>query len=132
MIRSLLIIICLTLAGCGTTGNGDGETIRYGTTVEVDNPDIPLEQYISRLSGVSVFGSGSSARVEVRGADSIQLDSRPLFIVDGIRVGRDFSQVHSMIRMLNVESVQVLRPSRATQLYGTDGGFGAIVINMKK
>jgi len=132
MIRSLLIIACLTLAGCGTTGNGDGETTRYGTTLEVDNPDIPLEQYIARLSGVSVFGSGSSARVELIRSTSIQQDTRPLFVVDGIRVGRDFSEVYSMIRMINVESVQVLRSSRATQLYGTDGGFGAIVINMKK
>lgn len=126
--------MCMAVAvGCGTSENGsERDTVRYGTTVEVDNPDITLDQYVNRLSGVSVYGSGSSARVEVRGADSIQLDSRPLFIIDGVRIGRDFSQVFNMVRMTQVESLQVVRPSRATQLYGTDGGFGAIVINMKK
>ena len=129
----LILTIGLFFAvACGSSENTSSETIRYGSTVDVDNPDIPLEQYIGRLSGVSVYGSGSSARVEVRGADSIQLDSRPLFIIDGIRIGRDYSQVQSMVNMVNVESVQVMRPSRATQLYGTDGGFGAIIINMKR
>ncbi len=131
--RILLAAFCLAFAfGCSTTGNSNGETARYGSNIEVDNPDIPLDQYINRLSSVSVYGSGSNARVQVRGADSIELDPSPLFIVDGVRVGRNFSQVYNMINMINVESIQVLRPARATQIYGGDGGFGAIVINMKR
>lgn len=132
------ILLLLTVIGvffvvaCGTSENSNRETVRYGTTVEIDNPDISLDRYISRLSGVSVHGSGSNATIEVRGADSIELDSRPLFVINGVRVGRDFSQIYNMVNMSNVESIQMMRPSRATQFYGTDGGFGAIIINMKR
>lgn len=132
-IKILLITVGLMFTvSCGSSENSNRETVRYGTTVQIDDPSISLDRYISRLSGVSVMGTGDRATIQVRGADSIELDSRPLFIIDGVRAGRDFSQIYRMINMANVESVQVMRPRRATQIYGTDGGFGAILINMKR
>lgn len=132
-LRILFLAFSMAFAvSCSTSENSNRETVRYGTNIEVDNPDVTLDRYISRLSGVSVYGSGSSARVQLRGADSIELDPTPLFVVDGIRVGRSFSQVYNMVNMNNVDSIQIVRPARATQIYGGDGGFGAIVINLKR
>lgn len=133
--------MCIAVAvGCGTSENGnERETVRYGTTVMIENPEISLDQYVRRLSGVSVHGSGSGAEVRVSGAETYWggrwgegLDSSPMYIKDGVRIGRNFSQVYNMLDMTRVESIQMLRPPRATQLYGSDGGFGAIVINMRK
>lgn len=140
-IRIILFTICMAVAvGCGTSENSsESETVRYGSTIMVENPEISLDRYVRRLTGVSVHGSGSGAEIQIRGAETYWggrwgqgLDSRPIYIIDGVRIGRDFSQLYNLVDMTNVESVQVLRPPRATQLYGTDGGFGAIVVNLKK
>ena len=130
---SILIIFLLIFAGCASSGSSTSENSRRsGNEVIVDNPDLGLDTYIRKLSGVRVSGSGPNARIDIRGASSstIQGESRPLFVVDGIRVGRDFSRVLSTINMRNVHSVKVIKMSRATVLYGHDGSNGVIEISM--
>lgn len=129
----ILITFVLIFTGCAGSGSATSENSRRsGNEVIVDNPDLGLDTYIRRLSGVRVSGSGANARIDIRGASSstIQGESRPLFVVDGIRVGRDFSRLVSTINMKNVHSVRVLKMSRATVLYGHDGSNGVIEISM--
>jgi TonB-dependent SusC/RagA subfamily outer membrane receptor len=54
-------------------------------------------------------------------------DNRPLFVVNGMSVGNDFSVVYSMINPNDVSSLSVLKGSDAT-LYGTRGANGVILI----
>lgn len=134
IIPILFITFSLLTSGCASSGSSTGENSRSrgGTEVLVDNPDLGLDAYIRQLSGVRVSGSGSSARIDIRGASSstIQAESRPLFVVDGIRVGRDFSRVYNIVNMKNVHSIKVIKMSRATVLYGHDGSNGVIEITM--
>lgn len=136
--KYIILILCVTFSlltsGCVSSGSstGDNSRSRGGTEVLVDNPDLGLDAYLRQLSGVRVSGSGSSARIDIRGAASstIQAESRPLFVVDGIRVGRDFSRVYNIVNMKNVHSIKVIKMSRATVLYGHDGSNGVIEITM--
>lgn len=129
----ILFAFLLILAGCAGSGTSTADNTRQsGNEVIVDNHDLGLDSYLRRLSGVRVSGSGASARIDIRGASSstIQSESRPLFIVDGVRIGRDFSKVYSTINMKNVHSIKVMKLSRATILYGHDGSSGVIEISM--
>jgi len=126
---SLLLVFA---TACGSSENTTERSSRFGSTVDVDRSMVTLDTYLNRLSGVRVRGSGRNADVRISGYEASSVDSRPLFIVDGTNVGRDFSRVFDMVNMADVENIRVLRSPRATQLYGGEGGAGAIVITMRK
>jgi TonB-dependent SusC/RagA subfamily outer membrane receptor len=82
----------------------------------------------------------------IRGASSFSQNNQPLFVVDGVPVSNEnFNDVNtqigggydydSMINDLNsydVESVEVLKGSAASALYGSRGQNGVIMITTKK
>lgn len=72
---------------------------------------------------------GAAARVQIRGASSINGGSNPLYIVDGVPVE---SGVFQALNPNDFESVDVLRDASATALYGNRGGSGVIVVTTKK
>jgi hypothetical protein len=113
--------------GSGASGSG-GDSSRYGTTVIVDDYNIPLESYIGRLSGVQVSGTGSDAVINIRGARSVQMDTRPLLVIDGSPIGKDYSRARNLLRIEDIHSISVITLRRATQLYGSEGNSGAIEI----
>jgi outer membrane cobalamin receptor len=122
----LLIASFIIYAGCASSSTVTSE--RPGSSVHIHNPNLGLDEYLNRLSGVRVYGTGQYARVQIRGGSSFELPHTPLFVLDGIRLGRDFSSVYRMVDMNKVNSVRVLNTSRATFLYGHDGYAGAIEI----
>ena len=131
----LFLLLSFLLAGCAgpgaTTHNSSGNS---SSKVMIDNPNTTLDLYIRQLSGVRVTGSGSSARIIVRGADSstFESDPRPLFVLDGIRLGRDFSKVYSQVPVHNVTSLELINVSKATLYYGHEGSSGVIEINTRE
>jgi hypothetical protein len=128
----LTAILCLSIiTACSSSENATERSSRFGDTVDVERSMVTLDTYLNRLSGVRVRGSGRNADVRISGYEASSVDSRPLFIVDGTRVGRDFGMVYDMVNMADVENIRVLRSPRATQLYGGEGGAGAIVITMR-
>ncbi len=132
---SLLIIAgSLLLTGCASSGSTSSNNTRNsGNEVIVDNPNLGLDVYLRRLSGVRVQGSGQNAQVNIRGAASstLQSDPRPLFVIDGVQAGRSFGRIYTMLNMQNVSAVRVIKLSRATILYGHEGSNGVIEIITK-
>lgn len=87
-----------------------------------------LKDHLRRASGVRVTGSRGSLRVIIRGESSVVNPStQPLFVIDGQKVGRDFSNVNQMLSPGEIKSIEVLPPSRAAQ-YGMEGNYGVIRI----
>jgi outer membrane receptor for ferrienterochelin and colicin len=134
LFSSLLIFGLLFISGCVGTGSTTSDnTSRSGNEITVDNPNLGLDVYLRRLSGVRVQGSGQNAQISIRGSSSstLQSDPRPLFVIDGVRAGRSFSQIYTMLNMQNVNSIRVVNLSRATILYGHEGSNGVIEITTK-
>jgi hypothetical protein len=89
-----------------------------------------LDDHLAVQPGVSVSGSGSRARIHVSGAD---YPNPPLFVVDGVILGYDFSHVHSMVLPNDVDSIRVIRATDpAAARYGMRGGNGVIEIATKR
>lgn len=126
----IVFLFALVLTGCVSSGSSSERGSSGGSQVTVDNPNISLTTYLSRLSGVRVLGSGSTATINVREASSstILTDPRPLIILDGVNVGRDFSRIYGMVNMNNVKSIRVIHSSRASLLHGHEGSNGVIEI----
>ena len=104
-----------------------------------------------RVAGVSIGSSsgslGGSSRVTIRGANSVNGDNRPLYVVDGIPFdnrdfnstdaargagGIDYGSMANDINPDNVESISVLKGAQASLLYGARGSNGVILITTKK
>lgn len=79
-----------------------------------------------RVSGVQI---NDGANVRIRGMNSIRANTTPLYVVDGVLLS-DFEE--GDLDMDEIQSVEVLKGSSATELYSNRGSSGIIVITTKK
>jgi len=84
------------------------------------------------VAGVQVLSNngqpGASATVRIRGVGSINADSDPLYVVDGIPYDGDLSSISTT----DIESMTVLKDAASTALYGSRGANGIIMITTKR
>ncbi|HEX5025524.1 MAG TPA: SusC/RagA family TonB-linked outer membrane protein, partial [Agriterribacter sp.] len=84
-----------------------------------------------KVAGLDVIrssqGVGSNVRVVLRGDRSISGSSEALIIIDGI-VGGDLGTLNAD----DIASMNVLKGSSASALYGSDAANGAIIVTTKK
>jgi len=78
-----------------------------------------------KVPGVNVMGSGPNAKIVIRGINSINCPTDPLFIVDG----REVSDI-STINPMDVKSISVLKDA-SSSIYGVRGANGVIIITLK-
>lgn len=85
-----------------------------------------------KVAGLSIArsgsGVGSPSRVLLRGNRSISGDSQPLYIVDGVPISGDLSNVNPD----DIASISVLKGPNAAALYGNRANNGAIIITTKQ
>ena len=97
-------------------------------------PDaIDLTSYLRRIPGVNISGSGAYAVVTIRGPVSFQAGSNnPLYVVDGQRLGTDYSAVYRTVNGPEIARVRVLKGGDETAIYGVAGAAGVIEITTKQ
>lgn len=74
---------------------------------------------------------GSSASVLVRGVNSINANTAPLTVIDGV----PFSNLGGSMNDINpndIESIEILKDASAVAVYGTRGSSGVILITTKR
>ncbi|MEM1324831.1 MAG: SusC/RagA family TonB-linked outer membrane protein [Bacteroidota bacterium] len=85
-----------------------------------------------KVAGLTVSqsgaGVGSASRVILRGNRSIAGSSQPLYIVDGVPILGDISDINPD----DIASISVLKGPNAAALYGNRANNGAIVIETKR
>ncbi|MBR4775167.1 MAG: SusC/RagA family TonB-linked outer membrane protein [Bacteroidales bacterium] len=85
-----------------------------------------------KVSGVNVDNSAvgdpnSQADIQIRGVSSRQAGTGPLYVIDGIP-GGDMTNINPA----DIASIDVLKDGAASAIYGTRGGNGVILVNLKK
>ncbi len=109
--------------------------LRYGKDKEFE--DRPNASVLASLQGttpgltvISSSGTPGSAKFDgyIRGASSINGDTDPLIIINGITsTSEDFRNLNQN----NIKSVNVLKDATATNVYGNRGANGVIIITTK-
>lgn len=93
-----------------------------------------------RVSGVQVTQNsaapGGNISVRIRGINSINGSSEPLYVVDGLQISNsggvnDVSPLAS-INPDDIESVDILKDASATAIYGARGSNGVVLITTKR
>ena len=87
---------------------------------------------IGQVSGVNIQATnaeaGGAPTITIRGVGSINADSGPAVVVDGIIVSADFL---GNLNMNDVESFEVLKDAASAAIYGSEGSNGVILITTK-
>ena len=122
----------LLFLGCTATRTSDAGAFERDHTVTALSekesvPEFTLENYLMRMPGVVVIGSGSNATVSVRGVNTATPNTGPLFIVNGADVGNNYYRASELLRGVKIKAARVLKDADAT-IYGMRGGNGVIII----
>jgi TonB-linked SusC/RagA family outer membrane protein len=120
----------------------DGEALMESRDVNF------LNSLNGRAAGVQIAksssGAGGSTRIVLRGNKSLNGDSEPLFVIDGIPMannktsqpgmwgGTDSGDGISQLNPDDIESISILRGANAAALYGSQGANGVVLITTKR
>jgi TonB-dependent SusC/RagA subfamily outer membrane receptor len=151
LLLALLLTIGLGMSACTSTKNAETATLRgeesvevgYGkqkrknltasvNDVETQNPNISLDNYLRKVPGLYVRGSGAQASVTIRGMNSVNLSQEPLFVLNDTPIGNSFAQIASFINPNDIAKVTVLKDASSTSMYGSRGSGGVVVIRTKQ
>lgn len=111
-------------------------------------PTAGLDQALTaRATGINVTQAsgapGGGVTVRIRGSNSIQAGSEPLYVVDGIPIysnndafstggNRQASNALASINPNDIESVEILKDASGTAIYGSRGANGVVLITTKR
>ena len=91
-----------------------------------------LGAIIRTKPGVQVTGAGDNLIVQIRGINSISLDTRPLYVIDGNIIGNDYARANSSMTTSEIGSVRIIKDLTQLTRYGEQGRNGVIQIKRKK
>lgn len=108
----------------------------------------PLNALQGKIAGVDISSAsgspGSSSRITIRGLQSITQNNQPLFVIDGVPIfnnssninslngGADFGNGVNAINPEDIENISVLKGAAATALYGSRAANGVVLVTTKK
>ncbi|WMI66091.1 TonB-dependent receptor [Aestuariibaculum sp. YM273] len=107
------------------------------SVVEAESLELrPLTSPVAAIEGnatgvqfLSASGSpGSSPSIVIRGVGTLNGDTDPLYIVDGV----SFQGGLSTLNQDDIESITVLKDAASTSLYGSRAANGVVIITTKK
>lgn len=119
-------------------GNVEGEALTQTPQNNV------LNALSGKVAGVQISqmggGVGSTVSMVIRGANSLNNDNQPLFVIDGVPVanrigngfaGADMGNPISDINPNDIANISVLKGPSAAALYGSRAGNGVVLITTK-
>ena len=125
----------------GSVSSIKGESIREFPVASID------QAVQGRAAGVQVTQAsaapGGGVSVRIRGSNSINSGSEPLYVIDGFPIypdngaygvggSRQPSNIMSTINPNDIESIEILKDASATSIYGSRGSNGVVLISTKR
>lgn len=108
-----------------------------------------LEAMQGKMSGVQITSSsgepGAGVNITIRGGNSINAGTAPLYVIDGLQIDVNNSEIATSeytsrnmksnplasINPADIVSIEVLKDASATAIYGSRGANGVILITTK-
>jgi TonB-linked SusC/RagA family outer membrane protein len=106
------------------------QTVNVEQLKKISDPNI-MNSLVGKVAGLEILSGamdiGGADRVVIRGNRSISGDSQPLYIIDGVPILGDPSNLEAS----NIASINVLKGPSAAALYGSEAQNGVVVITTK-
>ncbi|SDM05469.1 TonB-dependent receptor [Kriegella aquimaris] len=119
-----------------------------GTDLEKTPTNTFVQALQGKASGVDIRAAsnapGGGIRIRVRGTNSINASSQPLYVVDGFPIDNgnttpeaggnraSASDPLTSISPAEIASIQVLKDASATAIYGARGANGVVIVTTKR
>src|SRR5580692_2300290 len=113
--------------------------------IPIQGPDQALRGKVPGVQVTQTSGTpGSAIQVQVRGIGTINTNSQPLYVVDGVilntgsysqldvNMGGQTMNVLADINPNDIESYEVLKDAAAAAIYGSRGANGVVLITTKR
>jgi hypothetical protein len=122
----LLVALVAILAACNTPNRAaDGNSSSDPYTQQWNNT---LADVLRKNTGLQVLGTGDNVKIIVRGISTIKLNTQPLYVVDGVPIGNDYSSANNLVNPREVTDVEVLRSTSDLVQWGENANNGVILI----
>ena len=86
---------------------------------------------ILRAKGLEVIGTGDNVNIRIMGISSIKLNTTPLFVLDNVQLGSNYTMANNAVTPQNIASVRVIIDSSQLTRWGEQGINGVIMIKTK-
>lgn len=126
-----VVVVAYGIRKKGTIA-GSVSTVKNDKLENVPAPsfDQALQGQTTGLSVISNSGEPSKAATfQIRGTNSINSGTAPLFILDGVPIS---SSDFNTISPSDIESISVLKDASSTSIYGARAANGVVVITTKR
>ena len=125
----------------GSVSSIDGDSFKELPVASVD------QAIQARAPGVQVTQSsaapGGGVSVRIRGSNSINSGSEPLYVIDGFPIypnnaafgaggNRQPTNILSSLNPNDIQSIEILKDASATSIYGSRGSNGVVLITTKR
>jgi len=107
----------------GAVSSVSGKTL---SSLPVGGVDQALQGRVAGLTVVNNGSPGNAPIIQIRGVSSVNSDSNPLYIIDGVPGGI------GGIDPRDIQSVDVLKDASSAAIYGSRATNGVIIITTKK
>ncbi|MGY8938934.1 MAG: SusC/RagA family TonB-linked outer membrane protein [Flavobacteriales bacterium] len=125
----------IVVTGYSTTSKAKATTAstQIGSATIESRPNGSLVQTLAgQIPGLDISTNsgqpGANSLIQLRGVNSINGNTEPLFIMDGIPINEDNFK---SLNQNEVASITVLKDAGATAIYGSRGANGVIIIKTK-
>lgn len=132
--KTTLLIVAISFSllsmGCSSVSStvaGDSKSRPEGSVYDDKDYFTSLADYLYKVPGVNISGSGVVTIRGVNSFDSTYSPITPLFVIDGQAVGYSYNEANRMLDPRYIDYVKVLKGPDAA-IYGSRGGNGVIEI----
>lgn len=128
---SVLEEVVITGYATTTKAKSSVSSVRVSNQKNGNRPNASFTQTLSgQVSGLNITTSsgqpGANSLVQLRGVSSVNGNTEPLFIVNGVPINENNFR---KLKPENIKSIEVLKDAGATAVYGNRGANGVIVIS---
>ncbi len=111
---------------------GSASTVKNSVTMNRPSANVG-DALQGQVSGLQIYSStgepSASVSMRLRGVNTINADSSPLFVLDGTPVS---AAVFSALNSNDIENIVVMKDASSTAIYGSRAANGVIYITTKK
>jgi len=129
---SVVILISISMLSCASYKNSSttNETSEDRSFKNNESSTLNWGSVLRNVSGLRVSGSYPDLNVVLRGVRSFISSTDPLYVLDGVVLGRSFHDLDTVADPINVKNVRVLNAAEAIK-YGMRASNGVIEITLK-
>jgi TonB-dependent SusC/RagA subfamily outer membrane receptor len=133
LISFIWVLFLVVLSSCHSSKSASAVQRRPSDANTIENPGntLSLVDHLRKVPGVQVHGNGENATITIRGINSINSGTEPLFVLNGQPVFGGLRAVIQSVPVADIKSIRVLKNAAEIGIYGMRGANGVIEITTK-